>query len=135
MTTIHKSGLLALRDGRLLLCRKRTGTPLLILPGGKREPGETAEQCLRRELQEEIAGATVGALQHVGTYRDVAAGEQNRMIEIELFSGELVGEPRAQAEIAALVWFGAGDDPATLAPSIARRILPDLRRRHIISWD
>ena len=44
--------------GRVLICqRKRTGAfPLRWeFPGGKVEPGEDAQTCLRRELREELA--------------------------------------------------------------------------------
>jgi hypothetical protein len=39
--------------GRLPLVRKR-GTRAFMLPGGKREPGESPLQALQRELQEEL---------------------------------------------------------------------------------
>lgn len=48
---------LILREGRLLLAQRPEGTHLAGLwefPGGKREPGETWEACLRRELREEL---------------------------------------------------------------------------------
>ena len=41
---------------------------------------------------------------------------------------------RAQAEIGELVWFGVGDDWASLAPSLAEAIFPDLMARGILSW-
>ncbi|AGB44129.1 ADP-ribose pyrophosphatase [Mesorhizobium australicum WSM2073] len=44
-------------DGRVLLAQRPQGKQLAGLwefPGGKVEPGETPEQCLIRELQEEI---------------------------------------------------------------------------------
>ena len=44
-------------DGRVLLAQRPEGKQLAGLwefPGGKVEPGETPEQCLIRELQEEI---------------------------------------------------------------------------------
>ncbi|WP_404925458.1 (deoxy)nucleoside triphosphate pyrophosphohydrolase [Mesorhizobium sp. ORM16] len=45
-------------DGRVLLAQRPEGKQLAGLwefPGGKVEPGETPEQCLIRELYEEIA--------------------------------------------------------------------------------
>lgn len=48
-------------DGRVLLAQRPPGKQLAGLwefPGGKVEPGETPEQCLIRELQEEIGVET-----------------------------------------------------------------------------
>ena len=44
-------------DGRVLICQRPEGKQLAGLwefPGGKLEPGETPEQCLIRELNEEL---------------------------------------------------------------------------------
>jgi mutator protein MutT len=44
-------------DGRYLIAKRRSGVHLAGLwefPGGKREQGETLEECLQRELFEEL---------------------------------------------------------------------------------
>jgi 8-oxo-dGTP diphosphatase len=58
------AGLIRDESGRYLLARRAAGTHLAGLwefPGGKRHAGESLEECLRRELAEEL-----GATFHVG---------------------------------------------------------------------
>lgn len=58
-------GVLLRPDGDFLLTSRPPGKVYehyWEFPGGKLEPGETVEQALRRELQEEI-GITIGAVQ------------------------------------------------------------------------
>jgi 8-oxo-dGTP diphosphatase len=133
MADIEKAALLFVKDGRVLLCRKKHSTALLILPGGKIEPGETAEECLKRECREELGDVEISGLRRLGDYESPAAGEENKTVRIELFAGAVGGEPSPHAEIGALVWFGAQDDPALLAPSLRNLIFPDLRRRGLIA--
>lgn len=57
-------GVLIQPDGRFLLTSRPPGKVYegyWEFPGGKLEPGESVEQALRRELQEEI-GLTIGAV-------------------------------------------------------------------------
>src|SRR2546430_15773744 len=58
--TIQVAAGLILHEGCYLITRRKAGTHLGGLwefPGGKREPGEALEACLRRELR---AGVGVG---------------------------------------------------------------------------
>ncbi len=129
----HKTGLLAIRRGRILLCRKR-GLSSLILPGGRFEPGESPRECLARELREELGPVTIRGAEYVGEYTDRAAGDDSSSVRIELYRGDLEGEPQPSSEIIELVWFGEQEDRSSLAPSIVNKILPDLIARGVLPW-
>lgn len=131
MEVVRKIGVAIIRDEALLLCRKQ-GLGSLILPGGKIEPGEEPLDCLRRELSEELGEVELINPMFIGEYSDVMAGDAAKTIEILLYSGELVGCPKASSEIAELVWFGPDDDWSLLAPSLANKILPDLISRGLL---
>jgi len=132
MADYHKAGLLHMKDGRVLLCRKKHTTSLLILPGGTLEPGETAEECLRRECCEELGEVEVSNLHYLGDYESSAAGQDDKTVKIELYAGELEGTPAPHSEIGELVWFGPHDNQALLAPSLRNVVFPDLRRRGLL---
>jgi len=80
----------------------------------------------------------VSGAELVGVYTDRAAGAETgppKTVRIELYRGELIGEPLASSEIAELIWLGEGDNRDQVAPSIANKILPDLLARGILLWD
>lgn len=135
MADIRKVGLLTMRDGRVLLCRTRKHGKPLILPGGKRESGESSMETLLRELREELGEVELLEPVSLGVFVATSAGAKRgnpQNVEIELFGGQLSGEPKASSEIAELVWFGEGDDWELLAPSLSMVIFPALRARKLL---
>ncbi len=70
---IEVAAALIFRGGKLLITQRHAGVHLGGLwefPGGKREPGETFEQCLAREIREELGvEIVVGGLFEEITHR------------------------------------------------------------------
>ena len=95
MTPVVVAAAVVERDGRILVTKRPAGVHLeghWEFPGGKCAPGETLEQCLVRELREELdADATVGS-ELLSTSHDYG----DRRIELHFFSCSLRSEPRPQ---------------------------------------
>jgi 8-oxo-dGTP diphosphatase len=54
---IDVTAAILIENGRVLIARRRPGTSqagMWEFPGGKVRPGESPEQCLKREIQEEL---------------------------------------------------------------------------------
>lgn len=115
-------------DGRYLIARRKAGVHLGGLwefPGGKRELGESLEECLRRELREELGIAIstpvpFTALRHV--YPD-------KTVDLHFFLCSLAsGTPQA-LDCEELRWVTAEELPALAFPEADRPVIELLRRR------
>lgn len=128
---ILKIGLAVLDGDGVLLVKKRSG-PSYILPGGKPEAGESDEQTLVREIDEELGcGLEVASLSFIGSFTDVAADRPDLIVTVRVYTGLLVGIPSPRAEIEAIKAFRCEDDQAFLAPSLRNHILPFLARHSL----
>src|SRR5262245_51440548 len=92
--------------GRYLITRRPDGTHLAGLwefPGGKREPDETLEACLARELREEL-GATFSIGDRVAT---VPWSYPEKSVILHFFRCHLEAGPIRALESQALAWVEA----------------------------
>jgi 8-oxo-dGTP diphosphatase len=85
---------LILREEKVLICQRRADQPMALkweFPGGKMEAGESAEEALRRELNEELGihadiGDRVAHTRH--TYRSGTAIDL-QFFTVHQFQGEM----------------------------------------------
>lgn len=92
---IEVAGAVIRLGDRLLIAQRPPGKNEALLwefPGGKCEPGETHEACLRREIAEEL-GMWIRVGRPLG---DVLHDYGNRLIHLTCYWAEIeAGEPRA----------------------------------------
>jgi len=103
MPAIEVSAALIFHHGKLLIAQRHAGSHLGGLwefPGGKREADETFEQCLVREIREELgAEISVGEL-----FEEVTHTYPEKSVHLKFFLCKLVsGEPRP-LDCAAIRW-------------------------------
>ncbi len=125
--TIHKIGAAIIKDRKLLVCRKKD---LWISPGGKVELGETDEECLRRELMEEIQ-VEVKSFKFLGKYQDRFIPDPSKMIIIDYYIVEIIGNPVASKEIDEIK-FVSSKDELHYGSGIPKFMFPELIKLGLI---
>ncbi len=138
MANFNKVGLLVIENDAFLVCRKNNYTSKLIMPGGQIEPGESLEECLIREIREELGeDIKLENIKHFGTYEDKAASDDptvNKTVEIQLYKARIVGTPIPSSEVVELIWFNKQDNREELSAIIRNKILPDVINRKELNW-
>jgi mutator protein MutT len=123
---IDVAAALIFRDGKVLITQRHANAHLGGLwefPGGKREPDETFEQCLVRELREELGvEASVGEL-----FKEVTHAYPEKTVRLKFFICRLEnGEPRP-LDCAAVRWTDKPELDNHDFPSADARLLDELR--------
>ncbi len=116
----------AMRDdrGRVLNVRKR-GTSMLMLPGGKPEPGERPDETAVREFAEELGVALDPArLRLVGEFRAAAANEHGFTVVATVYEHPYAPGASVSAEIEHLEWVDPAIPRDDMAPLNTEHVFP-----------
>ena len=132
MEKIRKAGALILKDKKCLIVRPKDNTYFLT-PGGKYEKDETTDDCLRRELKEELQVEVVSFTHHKDYYFENTPRKESSL-SLELYMVEIVGEASPSSEIEEIQWMSKEDfenKKFNLAPSFYT-VVPDLIKDRLI---
>ena len=123
---IEVSAALMFRGGKLLITQRHANAHLggrWEFPGGKREPGETFQQCLVREIREELGvEIAVGEL-----FEDISHTYPEKSVHLKFFICQLLsGEPQP-LDCAAVKWVDQAGLDAHEFPGADAQLLEKLK--------
>lgn len=110
MKIIDKLAWIELKN-KSILSTKSYGKDKYYIPGGKREAGETDEQALIREIEEELnVIVDSSTLIYIGTFEAQAHGHtEGIIVKMTCYSGKYSGELKASSEIEEIKWLNYSD--------------------------
>ena len=125
MQVIDVAAALVFRDGKLLITQRHAEAHLGGLwefPGGKREPNETFEQCLTRELREELGiEVVVGELLEMLTH-----AYPEKTVHLRFFRCRWKAHEPEPLGCPAFKWVSAGQLREHAFPAADERLLEKL---------
>jgi len=130
---IEVAAALIFHQGRLLITRRHPQAHLGGLwefPGGKREPGESWEACVIREIREEL-----GVDMSVGTlFESLTHVYPEKTVHLKFFTGRLLnGEPRPLGCVACQ-WITRDELDQFAFPAADARLLAKLKSPQNSLW-
>lgn len=133
MEIINKVALAVFKDKKMLQVRTKKQPEVFYTLGGKYEEGEDDIACLKREVKEEL-GCEVNesSLKFLKEFEDIAHGGQ-AMLNVRVYTGNLIGEPKPSSEIVEIGWFDSNSDPKNLSVIAIRTIFPWLKKHGLIN--
>lgn len=101
---VDKVAWLHIKDRKILSTLSK-GKDTYYIPGGKRDERETDEQCLIREIQEELSvSLKPETFKFAGEFEAIAHGK-NINIKMKCYFADYDGKLQPASEIEEMVWF------------------------------
>lgn len=134
MKVIRKVALAVFKDRKLLQVRSHKQNSVFFALGGKIEKGESEITCLKREVKEEVGcELDEASLKFLHEFEDIAHGKEGDLVNIRLYEGKLIGEPKPSSEIAEIGYFDSSSDKKNLSTIAQRTIFPWLKAHGYIN--
>lgn len=94
-----------------VLCARSKGKETFYIPGGKRESGETDQETLIREIEEELnVRIKPETIRPFGQFKAAAHDKpEGSLVQISCYTAEFAGDLQPASEIAQLAFLGSMD--------------------------
>lgn len=134
MKIIKKVALGVFKNKKMLQVRSAKHPEVFFTLGGKPEPGETEIEALKREVKEEV-GCDIDerSIKFLTEFEDIAHGKDMSIVNIRMYTGDLIGEPKPSSEITEIGWFNSYSDKKHLSTIAQRTIFPWLKKHGYIN--
>jgi hypothetical protein len=101
---IRKTALAIFKDKKMIMVRNNKNHEVFYTLGGRIEEGE-AGTLIKED-----------SLQFLRQFEALAHGRENTLVNIQLYMGELIEEPKPSSEIVEIQYFDSSVDPKHLTP-------------------
>ncbi len=130
MKTLEVTAAIIRQDGKFLICQRPANKNCGLLwefPGGKIEPGETGEQCIIRECQEEL-GVTLRVEREL---TDITHEYPDRIVHLHFFLCDIVQGELERKEHNAFAWITSEEIPQYEFCPADKKMLQSLQQQEI----